>query len=172
MNCSPNQKEVLHLSIEIFDCTTSFTISMVKHSKKMLHPKKVLIYFIFVTYKILQATKGESMTRFNGITNSDHRGLWIYTQQDDIVNKTHSTSTSSFQRKINSTSPYSIKKYKKYMKNKIETNQYNITFSSLLDIANKRRLSSKVEQGLNSIDAIITNIILKAGKGIIGHQHT
>ena len=58
------------------------------------------------------------------------------------------------------------------MKNKIETNQYNITFSSLLDIANKRRLSSKVEQGLNSIDAIITNIILKAGKGIIGRQHT
>ena len=86
------------------------------------------------------------MTGFDDITNFDHRGLWIDIQQDTTVNRVHSTSISPFQRELNSTLPHSVRKYKKYMKKKIETNQYEIKVSNLLDIANKRRLCDEEER--------------------------
>ena len=130
-----------------------------KFEEKSYIRGKLRIDFIFYTQKIMQTIKDGGMTVFNDNTYSDHRRLWIDIQKDAIVNKVHSTSTSPFQRKWNSI----------YINKKIDTNQYEIKVINLLDIVNKRRLSPKEEQTLNSIYTNITTIMFKTEKFITSH---
>ena len=56
------------------------------------------------------------MTGFNDIATSDHCGLYLDLQAEAIANPQNQSSTSPFERKLNSKSPQAVRIYNKILK--------------------------------------------------------
>ena len=59
------------------------------------------------------------MTAFNKITSAYHRGLYIDISRELSLENLEITIPSFFERKLQSSSPHAVRKYKKHLKQRI-----------------------------------------------------
>ena len=124
------------------------------------------IDFYLCTYNLLKSVKLCRMIGFNDITTSDHYGLYSNLQAEVISNPQNQSTTSPFERKLNSKSPQAIRTYNKYVKKKIEQKQCEKEETRFIRIACERKLITQEEKDLNQLDKQITQIIIKAERNI------
>ena len=81
------------------------------------------------------------MIDFNSVTTLDHCGVFVDRDKDVIINPQINDKPSLFERKINSKSPHSVRKYEAYLKGNIEKNEYEKVAAILYKIISSRKLT-------------------------------
>ena len=110
-----------------------------------------IIDFLLCPLAILTTILRCGMTRFNDITTSDHCWFFLDLPRDVILKGKTTTIPSPFERKLQSKSPKSERKYKNYLQKQITKYNNETQIKQLVTIGKQCKLTQKEEVNLNRI---------------------